>query len=37
MTELINEINSFQELDYETEEAIKDILLWKSLRKMNSL
>ncbi|MEZ0128969.1 hypothetical protein AB9T88_03965 [Flavobacterium sp. LBUM151] len=33
MTELINVINSFQELDYETEEAIKKYFIVEKFKK----
>ena len=33
MTKLINVINSFQELDYETEEAIKKYFILEKFKK----
>ena len=37
MTELINVINSFQELDYETEEAVKKYFILEKFRKDESI
>jgi hypothetical protein len=36
MTQLLDVINSFQELDFETEEAIRKCFIEESFKKMNS-